>query len=91
MSGKGKIPIGEGRKLAEKYKAPMVVVFSLHNGGKTFNVMSYGQTKALCRVAADYANKIADKVLDGEINPADKEPFDLPDVPAEWEGQTKPQ
>jgi len=25
---KGKIPIGEGRKLAEKYKAPIVIVFS---------------------------------------------------------------
>lgn len=83
---KGKIPIGEGRKLAEKYNAPIVIVFSLHDGGDTFNVMSYGQTKKLCRHAADIAGKIADKVLDGSISPAEVEPVHLPDVPVEWNG-----
>ena len=82
---KGKIPIGEGRKLAEKYKAPIVIVFTILDGGDSFNVMSYGQTKALCRHAADIANKIAEKVLDGTIAPSEMEPSHLPESPTQWQ------
>jgi hypothetical protein len=84
---RGKIPIAEGKRIAEKFDAPIVVVFSLLDGGDTFNVMSYGQTKALCRHAASIADQIAKKVLNGQISPAPKEPTELPDAPTEWEGR----
>ena len=82
---KGKIPISEGKRLATQYRAPMVIVFSLHDNGDTFNVMSYGMNRKLCRHAADIATKIAEKVLDSTIAPAQQEPFSLPDQPAQWE------
>lgn len=84
MTPRGKIPIAEGRRLSEKYKAPMLVVFSLHDGGDTFNVMTYGETKALCRHAADIGNKIAEAILGSKIAPAETEPMQLPNVPMEW-------
>jgi hypothetical protein len=85
MSKRGKIPIAEGRRLAEKYGAPVVIVFSLHDRGDTFNVMTYGQTKKLCRHAADLGRQIAEQVLKGQIAPSEEEPVDLPDTPAVWE------
>lgn len=84
---KGKIPIKEGRRLSETYQAPVVIVFSLHDGGDTFNVTTYGATKALCRHAASLGEQIAAKVLGGEISPEPLEPERLPNVPTEWEGK----
>lgn len=84
---KGKIPIKEGERLSKQFDAPIVIVFSLHDGGDSFNVMSYGKSKALCRHAADIAKKIAEKVLNGTIAPSAEEPMDLPDRPTAWEGK----
>jgi hypothetical protein len=87
MSKRGKIPIAEGERIAKKYDAAMVIVFSLLDRGNTFNVMTYGRTRALCRYAADIGSKIADAILDGKIVPAQIEPKHLPEVPMEWEQQ----
>ncbi len=83
MTKRGKIPIAEGERLSAKYKAPIVIVFSLHDNGDTFNVMTYGQSKALCRHAASLGEQIAQKILNGEIAPAQDEPLHLPDEPTE--------
>lgn len=79
-----KIPISEGKRICEKYKAPVVIVFTLLDGGNTFNVMTYGATKKLCRHAASLGNQIAEKVLDGTIAPEQEEPFHLPEDPTNW-------
>ncbi len=80
-----KIPIAEGKRLCEKYNAPIVIVFSLLDKGDTVNVMTYGATKALCRVAADLGKQITDKVMSLEISPSRTEPTELPNVPTEWD------
>jgi hypothetical protein len=79
-----KIPIAEGRRISEKFKAPVVIVFTLLDNGDTFNVMTYGATKALCRHAASLGNQIADKVLNRDIEPEQIEPVHLPDEPMNW-------
>ncbi len=79
-----KIPISEGKRICEKYKAPVVIVFTLLDNGDTFNVMTYGATKKLCRHAASLGNQIAEKVFDGTIAPEQKEPVHLPEEPANW-------
>jgi hypothetical protein len=79
-----KIPISEGKRICEKYDAPVVIVFTLLDGGNTFNVMTYGATKKLCRHAASLGNQIADKVLDGTIAPETTEPIHLPEQPINW-------
>ncbi len=85
-----KVPISEGKRLCEKYKAQVVIVFTILDGGDTFNCMSYGATKPLCRHAASLADQIASKVLNGEITPEQEEPTHLPNEPTNWEGQRKP-
>ncbi len=87
MSKRGKIPISEGKRLCTEYAAPIVICFTLHDGGESFNVMSYGATKALCRHAASLAEQMAKKIFDGEIAPVQDEPMNLPDVPTQWEAQ----
>jgi hypothetical protein len=87
MSKRGKIPIAEAQRIAEKFGAPIVIVFSIHDGGNSFNVISYGQSKALCRHAASLGDQIAQKVLNGEISPVTTQPMNLPDVPMEWDGK----
>ncbi len=82
---KTKIPISEGKRLSEKYKAPIVIVFTILDNGDTFNVMTFGASKALCKHAADLGKQIADKVLSGDIAPLQEEPMDIPNVPTNWE------
>lgn len=85
--GKGRIPIKAAERLSEQYDCPMVLVFSIHPDREHFTVTSYGQTKAYCRLAAGYADKLADAILSGSISAAlQAEPKHLPDVPMEWEG-----
>jgi hypothetical protein len=94
---RGKIPIREGKRLSEQYDAPIVIVFSILDGGATFNVMTYGATQALCRHAASLGDQIADQVLGGTISPAAGGPTQLPSAcdgrpiagPAEWAGRRK--
>lgn len=83
---RAKIPISEGKRLSKTYDAPVVIVFTLLDGGDTFNVMTYGATKALCRHAASLGEQIANKVLSGEIAPEQAEPTHLPNVPTNWAG-----
>jgi hypothetical protein len=79
---KGKIPIKEGERLSKEYDAPVVIVFSIHDRGDSFNVMTYGANRKLCRHAASLGDQIARKVLEGEIAP---EQTHLPEMPANWE------
>lgn len=87
---KVKIPLGEGKRLCDKYDAPMVVVFSLHDSGDSFGVLTYGQNAKLCRHAADIGNKIADAILGSKIIPSVNEPAHLPDYPEGWVQDTLP-
>ncbi len=87
---KTKIPISEGERLSKKYKAPIVIVFTILDNGNTFNVLTFGASKPLCKHAADLGKKIADKVLNGEIVPSQEEPIDIPNVPTNWESIEKP-
>lgn len=80
-----KIPIAEGERISKKYAAPIVIVFSIEEGGDTFGVMTYGASKALCRHAASLGEQIVEKVLGGLITPAAAEPMNLPNVPTNWE------
>jgi hypothetical protein len=82
---RNKIPIAEGKRLSEKYDAPVVIVFTILDRGETFNVTTYGATKALCRHAADLGEQITHKVLSGEIVPSEVEPMHLSNEPTEWE------
>ncbi len=82
-----KVPISEGKRLCEKYKAPIVIVYTILDEGDTFNVMTYGATKKLCRHAADIGKKIAEKILNGEITPEQDEPMHLPNEPTNWKGR----
>jgi hypothetical protein len=82
---KGKIPIREGERLSEEYDAPVVIIFSIHDRGETFNVMTYGASRKLCRHAASLGDQIARKVFEGEIAPEQVEPTHLPERPANWE------
>lgn len=90
MKVPGRIPIGDARELSRKHGCPIVVVFAIHPDRETFTVTSYGATKKLCRLGADYANKIAEAVLDAQVKPAEVEPLDLPDAPVVWERATPP-
>jgi hypothetical protein len=83
---RGTIPIAEGRRLSEKYDAPVVITFTILDNGDTFNVMTYGASKALCRHAASLGKQISEAILNGKIAPAKEEPLELPDIPIEWEG-----
>jgi len=83
----GKIPIKDAENISDKRKCPVVIIFGLEETGNRFTVTTYGKTKKLCRYAGDLGKKIADKILNGEINPSQIEPIDLPDKPAEWIGK----
>ena len=64
------------------------IVFSYDerkDGGDTFNVMTYGQTKKLCRHAASLGEQFAQAVLNGKVSPVQAEPEYLPDEPTIWE------
>jgi hypothetical protein len=86
---KTKIPIREGKRLCEEYKAPVVIIFALVDNGDRIAVTTYGATKALCRHAADLSKKIVDKVMSGEIAPEQTEPLDLPNDPTIWTGRKR--
>lgn len=78
---KANISISAAAELSRKFECPIVIIFALENEGGTFGVTSYGQTKKLCRHAADLARKFSKAVLEGVVCPAPTEPFDVPDQP----------
>jgi len=88
----GEIPIGDARKISRERNQPVVIIFGLSGAtkGESFNVTTYGATKALCRYAADIGQKFADAVLNGVVTPA-KIAEDAPDVnaPMLWNGASK--
>lgn len=61
---KGIVPISAARAISEKHNAPMVVVFAIHPDKENFTVTTYGQTKKLCRLAAQYGDGVAKAVWD---------------------------
>jgi hypothetical protein len=89
MASLARVPLREGKRICEEYKAPMCVLFAIHEGNR-FSVMTYGMTKALCRCAADYGNKIAEAILGSKIAAALNEPTHLPDYPEGWVQDTLP-
>lgn len=83
----GRIPIAAARSLGQKYDCPVIVVFALHPpGDNRFTVTTYGQTKKLCRLAAEYGERIARGIELGEIQPSATEPDGGPEQPMEWQG-----
>jgi len=83
---RGKIPIREGARLCKKYRCPVIVCFAIEADGERFTVMTYGETKKLCKHAADLGKKFAEAVMGGTVAPAPIEPTDLPEEPTEWIG-----
>src|SRR5262245_28876930 len=86
---KGKILVGDARRIAENRRCPMLVIFGLEEGADTFSVVSYGMNRRLCRLAASLADQIAARVLNGDIGPPEVEPAELPDQPAAYQGQRR--
>lgn len=81
--GKGLIPISAAKALSEKYKAPLVVVFSIHPDRENFTMTTYGETKKLCKLAAAYGEQFAAAVWQAAVE-IQKEPAHLPEEPAMW-------
>jgi hypothetical protein len=81
------IPVSTARQVSERHGCSVVIVFGIEAGGDRFTVTTYGTTKALCRHAASLADQIAEAILHGTISPAAREPLQLPDSPAEWDGR----
>ena len=90
MGKRSKIPVSEGEKLSKKYDAPIVIVFTILDRGDTFNVMTYGASKALCRHAASLGVQFSKAVLERGVIPEPTEPENLPDVPANWINSFRP-
>jgi hypothetical protein len=90
MSKPGRIPIKAAERISKAHDCPMVVIFAIQDDGQEFCVTTYGETKKLCRHAADLGRKISESILDGRIAPAESEPTDLPDVPTEFIGKLGP-
>lgn len=80
----GIVPIGDARRISRERNCPIIVVFAIHPDRERFTVASYGATKALCRVGADYANQFAEAVLGSKVIASSVEPVNLPDAPATW-------
>lgn len=85
MTRPGRIPIKAAELLSEQYKCPVIVIWAIHDDRETFTVTTYGETKALCRHAADMAKKLTRAILQGEVVPAETQPLDMPDRPAIFE------
>lgn len=86
---KGKIPIKAAERISDQYNCPMVIIFAITQDGENFNLTTYGATKALCRHAADIGNKISEAIMNSKIEPSEKEPLDMPDVPMIYESSKK--
>ena len=84
---KGKIPIGDARRISRERACPMVLVFGIEEGGERFTVTTYGATKKLCKLAASYAEQFADAVMKGSVFAPEFEPVELPEEPAMFSGK----
>ena len=82
----GKIPIGDAREIARKRQIPLVVIFGIEEGGASFHVTTYGMTKKLCRLAANFGEQFAQAIFDGTIAPPLEEPLHMPDSPLSTTG-----
>lgn len=68
--------------MAKRHNCPVVLIYAIEPEAESFTVTTYGQTKALCRHAADLGRKFSQAVLGREVEPAMTEPLDVPDDPA---------
>lgn len=82
---KGKIPISTAKAISEKHDCPIVLIFGIDRDGRRYQITTYGETKALCRLAASYSEQIADAISGGTIAALPAEPMDLPSVPTQFE------
>lgn len=84
--GKGLIPISAARALSEKHKAPVVVIFAIHPDRENFTVTTYGATKKLCRLAAQYGDGIFSS-MHAVAKLVQVEDATKPEYPAQWVGR----
>lgn len=84
MTSNGLVPIGDARRISRERNCPIVVVFAIEPSRERFTVTTYGATKALCRVAADYGSQFAEAVMGARVSPSAEEPTHLPDDPTIW-------
>jgi len=76
--------IAAAREYDKKFDRPVVVVFSLEKCGNRFSVTTYGRSKALCTLAAEFGDQIAQAVKDGVIAPPELEPTEGAPVAQQW-------
>lgn len=62
---KSHIPIAAARRMGQDHDCPVVVVFAIEPGGERFTVTTWGNTKSLCRLAADYGKKLSEAIMSG--------------------------
>ena len=62
------------RDFADKFDRPVVVAFALHPKGEGYTITTYGQTRKLCKVAADFGKKVGEAVQAGRIEAPSVEP-----------------
>lgn len=66
--------VAAARSFGDKFRRPVVVVFSIDASGEAFHITTYGQTKKLCALAGAFGEQIADAVRDGVISPPEVMP-----------------
>ena len=90
MRGSRVVPIADARRIGEKRKCPVVVIWAIEDDTSRFTVTTWGKTKKLCRHAADLGKKLTDAILNSDVQPAASEPLDLPDEPTIWQDEIQP-
>ncbi len=86
----GKIPIDDAKRIARERNCPVVIIFGIAGpDGETFEIATYGETKKLCRHAADLGKQFAMAVFDGTVTPSAIEPKHLPDEPTQWDAKVR--
>lgn len=78
------------RDYAAKFDRPVVVAFSIHPSGDQFQMVTYGKTKLLCKLAASFGDEISKRIADGTIAAPQVEPGEVPVVQT-WTKATAPQ
>lgn len=73
------------RDYAAKFNRPVVVTFSIHAGGERFQMVTFGATKKLCKLAASFGDQIAKAVSSGDIAAPEIEPKADPHVATLWQ------
>lgn len=82
---RGRIPIRAAEQLSKQYNLPATIVFGLEDMTGRFTITTYGATPKLCKWAADIGQQISEQILACKVTPAQIEPENLPEVPAEWD------